>query len=381
MSAFQYYEFRTINRQLSPEERKTVNGYSSRGRVTSNRAVFTYSYSGFRYDEKQVLLDHFDYHLYFSSWDTRRLMFRIPKAGFDYALARDYCRFPAEGYFVNSISIEPAGDCYLVILAEEPEEGYGESYWYEEDEDYSTDLPGIFHELLRGDFRSLFIFWLLHLMWMEEKVPTDLTLPLQFIPPGLGQLTAPQKALANFFGVESAWIKAAARYSEPLATEEEGYERLISRLPPAEKDGYLLSLLRQEPGVEIKLLQRLHDFTERPPERTGEVLVSELVEEVMRQRNREKAAEAAAAEQARLAALRETAKNREAIHREIEYRLKTKSKTSYDAIVARIQELGALARHEGREREFRDWLEAFRVASGPGRPSLLRRLGDRRLKW
>jgi len=43
MSKYQYYEFRTINRQLSVDERKKVNALSSRSHTTATSFSVEYS--------------------------------------------------------------------------------------------------------------------------------------------------------------------------------------------------------------------------------------------------------------------------------------------------------------------------------------------------
>jgi len=60
MSHYQYHEWQTIDRILTPEEQTAVDGLSIHMDVSTSRAVVTYHWSGFRYDPKQVLLQYFD---------------------------------------------------------------------------------------------------------------------------------------------------------------------------------------------------------------------------------------------------------------------------------------------------------------------------------
>ena len=64
MSEYQYYEFYSVDKELTKKEREEVDNLSSRFSPTSRRAVFTYSYSDFRHDEETVLLKYFDFFLY-----------------------------------------------------------------------------------------------------------------------------------------------------------------------------------------------------------------------------------------------------------------------------------------------------------------------------
>lgn len=78
MSEYQYYEFRTDGRTLDETARKELRQLSSRAIVTSTQAIYTYSYSDFRYDCKEILADYFDIMLYLSNFGTRQLMVRLP---------------------------------------------------------------------------------------------------------------------------------------------------------------------------------------------------------------------------------------------------------------------------------------------------------------
>src|ERR1700722_5023098 len=78
MSEFQYYEFRAIDRQLTPQEMEEVRKLSSRARVSRDRAIFIYSFGDFRGNSDEVLSKYFDVFLYTSNFDTKKLSFRLP---------------------------------------------------------------------------------------------------------------------------------------------------------------------------------------------------------------------------------------------------------------------------------------------------------------
>ena len=69
MSEYQYYEWQTIDRSLSPNEREAVSGLSGHMEtVTSTQAIVTYSWGDFKHDPRQVLLQYFAAHLYMANW-------------------------------------------------------------------------------------------------------------------------------------------------------------------------------------------------------------------------------------------------------------------------------------------------------------------------
>ncbi len=109
MSEFQYYEWQTIDRPLSPSERDAVSGLSSHMEtVTSTQAIVTYSWGGgFRHDVRQVLLLYFDAYLYMANWGTRRLLFRFPKSVIDPQAIQPYCR-------EEFLALELKGNFYIL---------------------------------------------------------------------------------------------------------------------------------------------------------------------------------------------------------------------------------------------------------------------------
>ncbi len=74
MSEYQYYEWQTIDRPLTPEEQAAVNELSSHIDVTSSTAVVTYSWGDFKHDPRQVLARYFDAFLYLVAWSDGHLV-------------------------------------------------------------------------------------------------------------------------------------------------------------------------------------------------------------------------------------------------------------------------------------------------------------------
>jgi hypothetical protein len=108
MSEFQYYEFYSIDKELTGQERKEVDALSSRFSPTSRRAVFTYSFSDFRHKEETILLKYFDFFLYLANWGTKRIMFKLPADLVDVEEIKRYkCSYENE-FVDNGILIKEA---------------------------------------------------------------------------------------------------------------------------------------------------------------------------------------------------------------------------------------------------------------------------------
>ena len=79
MSEYQYHEWQTIDRLLTPAEQAAVNKLSSHIEVSPSKAVVTYNWGDFKHDPRQVLLKYFDAYFYQANWGSMRLTFRFPK--------------------------------------------------------------------------------------------------------------------------------------------------------------------------------------------------------------------------------------------------------------------------------------------------------------
>ncbi len=109
MSEYQYYEFQTVERSLTEEEREIISQLSSRVQLSSTRAIFTYSYGDFRGNPEDLLSQSFDAMFYIANWGTIQLMFRFPKSLLNLNLLKSYCledyiEIIERGNYTNSLN-------------------------------------------------------------------------------------------------------------------------------------------------------------------------------------------------------------------------------------------------------------------------------------
>jgi hypothetical protein len=177
MSEYQYYEFQATDRPLSEKEQAEVGSYSSRAEVTSNRAVFTYSYGDFQGDPKKILQKYFDAMLYLASWGTKRLAFRLPKNLVDTNALAAYC-------YQDLISKSASKNHVLLEISLHDEDGGG---WVE-GEGWLSSLASLRQDILLGDYRALYFAWLkaIGICADCEEDEDPLEPP---VPPGLKSLT------------------------------------------------------------------------------------------------------------------------------------------------------------------------------------------------
>ncbi len=253
MSEFQYYEFQALDRPLSEEELGEIRRLSRRVAPTPTQAVFTYSFGDFPADPKKVLQNYFDALLYLASWGTKRLVFRLPLSLVDTETLDLYC-------FPEAISASVIKDYVILDLR-----FYEEGGFRVEGEGWLSSLVPLRGDLLRGDFRVLYLAWLKAVaLEGEREGQEELVEPP--VPAGLQNLTAPLKNFVQLFEIDEDLIAAAAEASAPQSTPPElELEKLIARLPEQERTDLLVRVARGEPHMDIQLTKRLQSLSPDQP--------------------------------------------------------------------------------------------------------------------
>lgn len=255
MSEYQYHEWQTVDRVLTPEEMAEVEGLSSHIEVSPSQAVVTYHWSDFRHDPKQVLLDYFDAYFYIANWGTLRLMFRFPQGRVDESALTPY-------FLEEFISFESWGEYQVLDLEFDLEYGEG---WMEAERGLSGFIQ-LRDDLIEGDYRLLYLAWLKAMtisdVWVDEHgFEVSYSEHEPPVPPGLEQRSPGLQHFIYVLELDPYLVKAAAETSERLNSSEEIiYGQLISRLPREERDAFLVDLAEGKPGVAPALRKRLMDF-------------------------------------------------------------------------------------------------------------------------
>jgi hypothetical protein len=349
MSEYQYYEFQAVDRPLTEREMRDLRACSSRATITATRFVNHYEWGSFKGNASTWMEKYFDAFLYLANWGTHEFMLRLPRRVLDLETAQRYCcgeaaRARTKGDFV-----------ILEFLSEE-----GNDDWDDDGSGWLSSLMPLRADLAGGDHRALYLAWLL--CAQSGELEDGATEPP--VPAGLGDLTAPLKAFADFLRIDGDLVTVAAVRSPetdaPAASGE--VARWIAALPNAEKTDWLLRLAGgHEPHLRAELLRRFRESHPAHLRRSGEAprSVGELLaaaEQIAEERRR-KEAERAAAERARRE--REAAEARErylaglaqreaAAWRQVDALIATKQPGRYDEAVKLLCDLRDLGRSRGR---------------------------------
>jgi len=349
MSEFQYYEWQTIDRRLTPQEQREVDKLSSHIDVTATYAQVDYSWGDFKHDPKKVLADYFDAFLYQANWGSSQLMFRFPARLLDASAVEAYC-------LDDYISLERMGEYYILDIEFNDEDGLD---WIEPGGGLSGLLP-LRNAILQGDYRALYLAWL-HGTSLQFEWEPDEELMEPPLPPGLDKLDAALSNLVDFFEIDEHLIQAAAKGSSilPQSPTPEQLGKAISQLSRAECDGFLLRLLQGEALVQMDLQRRLETLLggTRPGESPARRRFSELLEArdaAEKAEKQRRAALAAEQKRQRLEALdgQQDAKWTEALQL-----IEAGKAKAYDEAVAILRDLGDLAEYQNRTAIFQSQIQ------------------------
>jgi hypothetical protein len=354
MSEYQYYEFQAVDRPLTKQQMQELRAASTRATITSTRFVNEYHWGDLKGDPARWMERYFDAFLYFANWGTNQLMLRLPSRSLDLRTVKPYVRrhsFSARGKdgftFLEFLSDQEPGD-----------------EWYEEGHGALSSIIPVRADLAAGDHRALYLGWLLGVQ--DQEVGEDEPEPP--VPPGLGELTAGLRALADFLRIDEDLIAAASERS-PQADEsptDEALARWITALPEAEKDRLLTGIAAgEEPQPRAMLLRRFREAsgeTRTPvvkPRTVAELLAAAERQAADRQRRE---AERKAREEARRAReeaaalerrLNDLAAREEQAWRKVERLVAEKQANAYDQAVRILGDLQALGERQGRGEEVR----------------------------
>ncbi len=244
MSEYQYYEFQAIDKPLSEKDREVLRDISSRAQITSTSFVNEYNYGNFKGDPLKLVEKYFDAFLYVTNWGTHQLMLRIPRKLIDLDLASQYC-------IGDSWTIYEKGDYLIFDFTSETED-----YDWEEGEGYLSPLISLRSDLIRGDYRCLYLVWLFCAQ-MDEIEDDEEEPP---VPANLGNLNASLESFADFMRLDKDLIQVAAENSIAEQKSVQNDQKLkiwIGGLPNSEKDTIIFRLINDnDPHIGNELLQR-----------------------------------------------------------------------------------------------------------------------------
>lgn len=249
MGEYQYYEFQSLDRPLSATAQAEMESLSSRVYLTANSASFVYNYSDFPGNPYKLMAKHFDVMLYIANWGTRQLMFRFPADAIPNAVREAY-------QYAEIMEWSESGQYVILDIRQENEAGFG---WVE-GEGLLRGIAQVRNDILRGDYRGLYLGWLMAVTQELYALEDDEDLTEPPVPSGMGKLSPTLRNFADFFEINIDLINAGAQGSSKDAQPETQLGDYLVQLPDDEKLDFLKRLLAGETYLDIALAKRLREI-------------------------------------------------------------------------------------------------------------------------
>ncbi len=257
----------------------------------------------------------------------------------------------------------------MISFSREDEDGNGDEF-ADPPESLLSQVVGVRAELAAGDLRPLYLGWLAgYGRWEEDEdafdpdADADLEPP---VPPGLGSLTASQRALADLLELDQDLLATAAQTSPPIdpgSDDPDDISAWVTRLPSAEKDRLLTRVAQGESGQVRMELRRFRDETAEVAAMPDPRTVADLLDAAARRRCdrkrrdatrriEDKARQDRARAQARERRLDLLADEEDAAWSRIDALITAKKPPAYDTAVELLTDLRAIAERDNRHQAF-----------------------------
>ncbi|MFJ8141134.1 hypothetical protein [Streptomyces sp. NPDC096013] len=386
MSEYQHYQF-AVDEPLTDRQLAEIRALTTRARLTRHSFVNTYGWGDFKGNARMLVETHYDAHLYFANWGTRRLILRWPAATLPPDTAQMYCAG-------DSADSWESGGYVLIALESDNEDDpedfndlFGDEGDQDRDEQWLPSITRARRQVAEGDLRLLYLVWLLCAQGGELD-GDDLEPP---VPPGLDDLPEPLADLATFLRIDEDLIAVAAQRSSrpaprpPLAA----HRAWITSLDTGHKDAVLATLLHSGDLRPLHEMRRRFQDTQTP---TGPAPVRRTVAEIraavpaQRARRIAREQQREADERERAAREQREAQNRrlsglqhdpEAAWQRVGELLTRRGTRHYPEVVRLLGDLAALAGREAATAAFAERYAGF-IAAHRTKRALLRdlRAGD-----
>ena len=247
MSEYQHYEFRAIDRPLTINEQQAVASLSSRVDPHPRKAIFIYSYSDFPSNEVDIVAKYYDAMFYLANWGTKQLIFRFPSELID---IDEIGRF----YVDACVTCQQCDEYVVVNIFYEADEPSDE--WFEDIDILDLLIP-LREDILRGDYRSLYLAWLATTKYERRNGEIE---EEPDAPAGLKNLSPALEAFVDVFEVDRTDLKMAQSGSPDIVEmSEKALQETIDAMPSKEKVRWLIRLAK---GEESNLGPKFRRFIE-----------------------------------------------------------------------------------------------------------------------
>lgn len=152
MSECQYYEFAAIDRPLTAAEMAQLRQVSTRGQVIASGFVNHYEWGGLKANPADWMRRYFDAFVHTANWCSCQLSLRLPLATFDEAELQPFVTGRA-------LTVKATDEHWIIDWSLDESDNY-DRFDMEDGSVWMGRLALLRDELLRGDWRPLYLGWL-----------------------------------------------------------------------------------------------------------------------------------------------------------------------------------------------------------------------------
>ena len=236
MSEYQYVAFRAIDRPVSKENLKFMQGQSSRAKITPWSFTNEYHYGDFHGNALEMLRRGYDLYLHYANYGIRRLLIRLPHGFPNHAAAKPYLIDPSLEFVKDK-----TGDGGTLAIEPMDESGNLEQLWNVQE--WIERLVPLRAEILSGDLRPLYLANLAVSCDSNHDPEKTVEAP---VPAGLSDPTDAQLALAELYGISRALISSTAENmpaAPPEVDPRARYVEWLRRQSETVKNNWLADLM------------------------------------------------------------------------------------------------------------------------------------------
>lgn len=335
MSEYQFVAFRAIDARVSKDNLDYMHRQSSRAEITPWRFDNEYHYGAFRGDALEMLRRGYDLHLHYANFGIRSLFIRLPHGLPNPKAAKPYLDGDALRF-----RKDPAGVGGTLTIQPQYEPGELDDLW--DLDDLIERLIPLRAEILAGDVRP---FYLAHLAAnCDDNHDPDETTEAP-VPAGLADLTDPQLALAELYGLGESLLTSAAEASPPLpavADRRADLAEWIARQSDSTKNAWLVDLVNEtSAAARAEVLAKFNKARSAPvwPTVRRDRAISQLRDAAERLERAAEQQAAASAARARTKKLADIAADPKPFLRETEQLIKTRSTANYKKVAALLADV------------------------------------------
>ena len=359
MSEYQYYEFAALDGPISDEGLHYAENCSSRADVSRVHWRNVYNYGDF-HGSVDRMLQHYDAHFYIVNWGTAQFAVALPQGILDPKAVEPYLR--GHRPYESALSISDKDNRTIVWWETTEEGGWG---WIE-GEGILSQLIGIREELMRGDYRALYLGWLADFRSDEWRKSRDQTLLMPSVPSGLDRLTPALHTLLEYFPVDPDALSVAVEYTRDRKAGRIPISDTLDMLSFSEMKSLLT---RVADGDGMRVMSELNRLTYRKDgnEVKKAVTCVAFAEKAIKAREVriEKEAKAAEAKRKRAAAkrkrhLKEVFERADVIWTDFTPLMEVKKPSTYKIVAKQLKELKEAYDQAGKDDDFQTRLTEFR---------------------